>query len=228
MRSSIFDFWTVPATRRAIHQKFIQPEWDQYNAETFLDIETKDEWWQWMHNVVVPNLYSDETYTSRESKKNPLSFTKRTRIHSLGKRRRSNVAVIVVEVIFISSFLFYCLLLNHSFPTNPNSITNCFKLFSLLQLYNYIAPASLFWFLNRWTCMVCRTTSVAFSTFHSRTLSKLFEYYVRWRYVLFSLELHGEQWRHHAKTTENINNGRCKRRVSIQSDAVSKCSCNYR
>ena len=60
------------------------------------------------------------------------------------KRRRSNVAVIIVSIIFISSFLFYCLLCNHSFPTNPNSITNCFKLFSLLQLYNYIAPASLF------------------------------------------------------------------------------------
>ena len=34
--------------------------------------------------------------------------------------------------------------MNHSFPTNPNSVTNCCKLFSLLQLYNYIAPASLF------------------------------------------------------------------------------------
>jgi len=50
------------------------------------------------------------------------------------KRRRSNVAVIIVRVIFISSFFFYCLLLNHSFQTNPNSITNFFKLFSLLQL----------------------------------------------------------------------------------------------
>ena len=53
---------------------------------------------------------------------------------SLGKyskRRRSNVAVIVVRIIFISSFLFYCLLLNHSFPTNPNSVTNCLKLFSI-------------------------------------------------------------------------------------------------
>ena len=53
------------------------------------------------------------------------------------KRRRSNVAVIIVRVIFISLFLFYCLLLNHSFPTNPNRITNCFKPFSLLQLYNF-------------------------------------------------------------------------------------------
>ena len=47
------------------------------------------------------------------------------------KRRRSNVAVIIVKVIFISSFLLYCLLLNHSFPTNPNSITNLFKTYSL-------------------------------------------------------------------------------------------------
>ena len=48
----------------------------------------------------------------------------------------SNVAVIIDRIVFISSFLFYCLLLNHSFQTNPNSITNCFQLiFSLLQLY---------------------------------------------------------------------------------------------
>ena len=42
------------------------------------------------------------------------------------KRRRSNVAVIIVRVICISAFIFPCLLLNHSFPTNPNRITNCF------------------------------------------------------------------------------------------------------
>ena len=48
------------------------------------------------------------------------------------KRRRSNVAVIIVRVIFISLFLFYCLLLNHSFSTNPNKITNCFETYSLL------------------------------------------------------------------------------------------------
>ena len=34
------------------------------------------------------------------------------------KRRRSNVAVIIVRIVFLSSFLFYCLLLNHSFQTN--------------------------------------------------------------------------------------------------------------
>ena len=29
---------------------------------------------------------------------------------------------------YISAFHFYCLLCNHSFQTNPNSVTNCFKL----------------------------------------------------------------------------------------------------
>ena len=50
------------------------------------------------------------------------------------KRRRSNVAVNIVGIIFIGAFLFCCLLYNHSFQTNPNKITNCFKFFSLLQL----------------------------------------------------------------------------------------------
>ena len=62
------------------------------------------------------------------------------------KRRRSNVAVIIVGIVFISSFLLYCLLLTHSFPTNPNSGTNCFKtyssLFTTLQLH--LLNASLF------------------------------------------------------------------------------------
>jgi hypothetical protein len=51
------------------------------------------------------------------------------------KRRRSNVAVIIVRIVFISSFLFYCLLCNYSFQTNPNSVTNCFKL--ILSIYNF-------------------------------------------------------------------------------------------
>jgi H+/Cl- antiporter ClcA len=50
----------------------------------------------------------------------------------------SNVVVIIVKIIFIHSFLFYCLFYNHSFKTNPNTVTNFSKLF------NYIAPASLF------------------------------------------------------------------------------------
>ena len=41
------------------------------------------------------------------------------------------------RIVFISTFLFYCLLFNHSFPTNPNRITNCYKLILFyLQLYN--------------------------------------------------------------------------------------------
>ena len=42
---------------------------------------------------------------------------------SIFKRRRSNVAVTIVRVFFISLFLLYCLLCNHSFQTNPNCIT---------------------------------------------------------------------------------------------------------
>ena len=47
------------------------------------------------------------------------------------------IVVIIVKIIFISSFLFYCLLCKHSFPTNPNSITNClnFFLYYNLQLH---------------------------------------------------------------------------------------------
>ena len=61
------------------------------------------------------------------------------------KRRRSNVvAVILVKLVIISSFLFYCLLLNQIFPISPNSITNCFKLFSLLQLTTTLLLRSLF------------------------------------------------------------------------------------
>jgi hypothetical protein len=55
---------------------------------------------------------------------------------SIQKRRRSNVAVIIVRIVFISAFIFYCLLCNHSFPTNPNSVTNCFQLYSL-SIYNF-------------------------------------------------------------------------------------------
>ena len=63
------------------------------------------------------------------------------------------LVVIIVEIVFIHSFFFYCLLCNHSFPTNPNSTTNLYKLlsffihffnFSTFQLFNYIAPASSF------------------------------------------------------------------------------------
>ena len=63
-----------------------------------------------------------------------ISMTKRGKC---SKRRRSNVAVIFIKIVFIGLFLFYCLLLNHSFQKNPNKITNCFELFSYhnLQLH---------------------------------------------------------------------------------------------
>ena len=38
----------------------------------------------------------------------------------------TGVVVIIVRIDFMSSFVFYCLLLNHSFPTSPNSSTNFF------------------------------------------------------------------------------------------------------
>ena len=74
----------------------------------------------------------------RDTIKTKLSQSETNDEGKYSKRCRSNIAVIIVRIIFISAFLFYCLLLNHSFPTNPNSITNSFKLYSLLQLYNYI------------------------------------------------------------------------------------------
>ena len=60
-------------------------------------------------------------------------------LRKYSKRHRSNVAVIIVKVIFINAFLSYCLLSNHSFPTDPNRMTNCFQLLlfllQLVQLY---------------------------------------------------------------------------------------------
>ena len=53
----------------------------------------------------------------------------------------SIIVVIIVKIIFMSSFLLCCLLYNHSFKTNPNSITN------LSKLFNYTAPASLFLYI---------------------------------------------------------------------------------
>ena len=51
-------------------------------------------------------------------------------------KRRCGQAVIIDRILFIGAFLFNCLLLNHSFQTNPNKITNCFKLILFyLQLY---------------------------------------------------------------------------------------------
>ena len=49
------------------------------------------------------------------------------------------LVVIIVKMIFLRSFFFYCLLVNYTFQTNPNTVTN------LSKLSNYIAPASLFY-----------------------------------------------------------------------------------
>ena len=61
------------------------------------------------------------------------------------KQPRSDVAVIIVGIISIGSFLFYCLLLNHSFHINTqNSIRlTAFNLFSLsiTNLQTTFAPA---------------------------------------------------------------------------------------
>ena len=73
------------------------------------------------------------------------------------KRRSNNDAVIVVRIVLISSFFLYCLLLNHSFQTNPNRITNCFKLFSLYcNFTNYICSmrSSIFDFWNSYCCYI--------------------------------------------------------------------------
>ena len=99
-----------------------------------------------VHRVAAEEVEVEVEVEVEEEAATNVTITTTEKIASgkYSKRRRSNVVVIIDRIVFISLFLFYCLLFNHSFPTNPNSITNCFKLFSLLQLYNYIAPASLF------------------------------------------------------------------------------------
>ena len=41
--------------------------------------------------------------------------------------------VIIVKIISLRSFLFECVLYNHSFKTNPNSVTNLSKLYNAAQ-----------------------------------------------------------------------------------------------
>ena len=45
------------------------------------------------------------------------------------------LVVIIVKSVSIRSFLFCCLLYNHSFKTNPNSVTNRSKLLQLRYTY---------------------------------------------------------------------------------------------
>ena len=98
---------------------------------------------QWQEQTTETNLLMRSSNIFMEANKLRLDAQTALRLHDgakanllisnagkYSKRRRSNVAVIIVRVIFISSFLLYCLLFNHSFPTNPNRITNCFNFFS--------------------------------------------------------------------------------------------------
>ena len=64
--------------------------------------------------------------------------------------------VIIVKIIFICSFFFQCVLLKHTFQTNPNSNTNC------MIFFNYIASASLFFihFFQTSSNIVVGTTTV--------------------------------------------------------------------
>ena len=52
------------------------------------------------------------------------------------------IDVIIVRIVFINSFLFCCLLYNHSFKTNPNTVTYLSKLFN----YIYSLSSSFLYF----------------------------------------------------------------------------------
>jgi len=71
-------------------------------------------------------LVEIDTVISTELNKlqNPILVRQMEHEVSIQSDAVSNVAVIIVRIVLINSFLFYCLLLNHSFPTNPNNITN--------------------------------------------------------------------------------------------------------
>ena len=87
--------------------------------------------------VMIPSL--DPRWLSESPSSFPFLTTLKSRslrVVSIQSDAGANVAVIIVRIVFIGSFYFYCLLSNHSFQINPNKITNCFQLFSLLQLYN--------------------------------------------------------------------------------------------
>ena len=116
-------------------------------------------WWLEDRSTPCSDLIEKDTHNSKEWKKKKMNYFQRLphQMHveifckdyeyerylvrtNRGKysKRRANVAVIIVRVIFISSFFFYCLLLNHSFQTNPNSSTNYFELFSFFSVVQTI------------------------------------------------------------------------------------------
>ena len=99
--------------------------------------------WDHSLNPKANAMYNDQkstffTQLSKQGASNPSSFENADVLSGLlesthtttgsvesktigkySKRRRSNVAVIIVRVFFISSFFFYCLLKNHLFQTKP-------------------------------------------------------------------------------------------------------------
>jgi len=92
----------------------------------------------WNHDIILHEAGIPPIHTPMETLVALPEEVKAKLYGKYSKRRRSNVAVIIVRIVFISPFFFYCLLLNHSFPTNPNRITNCFKLIlsvTTLQLH---------------------------------------------------------------------------------------------
>ena len=138
MRSSILNFWTAKAEQELLKYAYkLKVRLDVYDFDALSDDDPIG------HTTI---LLSDIIENGEERRKKVFELIG-------GKYSKAtlwaNVAVIIVRVIFMSSFLFYYLLLNHSFRTNPNSVTNCFKFFSVLQLYNCIAPA--FAFFDFWT-----------------------------------------------------------------------------
>ena len=115
LRSSIFIFETGTCNKLGLvsfpRLKYFQRNVDEPEDPNFFENGAKD---------------SGDFVTYVESK---IDEAERAHLGVIGdangkysKRRRSNIAVIIVRRIFIGSFLFYCLLLNHSFPTNPNSV----------------------------------------------------------------------------------------------------------
>ena len=79
---------------------------------------------------------------------------------------------IIVRIVFISSFLFYCLFLNHSFPNKPKHVyTNCFQLilflFTTLPIYICSLRSSIFDYLKQvWIGSALHSVQKKWRRFH--------------------------------------------------------------
>jgi len=106
------------------------------------------------HSVVVPvTVAATAIFVAMADGKEREYYPRPSGTGEYSKQRRSNVAVIHVRIVFICSFLFYCLLLNHIFPTNPNKITNCLKL--ILSIYNFTTTLLLRRYFDFCTVYIC-------------------------------------------------------------------------